>query len=371
MKFTIKTEAIRNALAKTLSVVDKRNTRPILTYCYFRAHENSLEMIATDSEISAKVVVTINVEKPGTFCIQAKNLFDILRELPDSTVLFEIESDSNILKLNCNEIKYSLLICSPEEFPQIIFNHTAKTLTLTSLQIEDIIKKTSHAISTDETRLYLNGLFLQEVDSHLRAVATDGHRLAMIDEKECQSSNESLINGIIVPKKGVLELKRMAESFIDEKIQISVDESFLYASVNDVYFLSIRLISRDYPKYQAVIPSKTTYKLDVDRDAFLTAVRRIKILSNEKSNGVKLSITSKNLTISANHPSLGDALEKLPINYEGKDISIGVNAKFLIDTFSVLDDSDVTLEFNNEISPVVIKSANRPDFLGIIMPLKI
>ncbi|MFT6633665.1 MAG: DNA polymerase-3 subunit beta [Bacteriovoracaceae bacterium] len=145
----------------------------------------------------------------------------------------------------------------------------------------------------------------------------------------------------------------------------------MYASANEEYFLSIRLIAREYPKYQTVIPSKTSFAISLDRNALLNAVKRIRLLSNEKTNGVKISIGKTELKISADHPSLGHAVEILPIEYDGKEMEIGFNAKYMLDSLSVLDVSEVIYEFNNELSPVIVRSDEEENFLGIIMPLKI
>lgn len=176
---------------------------------------------------------------------------------------------------------------------------------------------------------------------------------------------------LLFPRKGVYELKKIAESYPDKNLKISVDDSFIYINAEDTYWLSIRLIAREYPKYQAVIPSKTSYTMTADRGLFFDAIRRIKIMSNEKSNGVRVKLHDKEMEVTANHPSLGNAREIVPVNYEGKDMEIGFNAKYLIDTLSTFDDGEICLELNNELSPVVIKSANQPNYLGIIMPLKL
>ncbi|MBT3583403.1 MAG: DNA polymerase III subunit beta [Halobacteriovoraceae bacterium] len=371
MRFKVQTEPFRDALNKILSVVDKRNSRPILTYTQIDVSEGKVEISATDLEVSSRIKVAADVETAGTFCVNAKNISDILKGLPEGTVNFEIAEGENTLKISCLDIHYTLLIYKSDDFPHLIFDNKENSFALDSVQLLEIIGKTSHAISTDETRLYLNGIYLQEFDSKLRAVATDGHRLSMLDTDLGENNIETLMNGIIIPKKGVFEIKKVAESFPDKKLNISVDDSFIYISADDSYYLSIRLIAREYPKYQAVIPSKTSFVMKTDKTIFHDAIRRIKIMSNEKSNGVKVSLKGNEMTVMANHPSLGDARETLSVDYNGKEIEIGFNAKYLIDTLAAFDDGDITLELNNELSPVVIKSQNLPNYLGIIMPLKL
>ena len=233
------------------------------------------------------------------------------------------------------------------------------------------INKIAHAISTDETRIFLNGIFLQQTENKLRAVATNGYTFALIESDRLDSPSDELGKGIIIPRKGVGELKKLAEQDRDSTLEISVDESFMYVSSSDQYQISIRLIARDYPPYQTVIPSETSYSMTVSRDHLLDAIRRIKVLANEKSNAIKFSMDKEKLTVSANHPSLGEATEKIDVDYTGKSINIGFNARYMMDSLSVLEDDDVTLEFNNELGPVIVKSQKLQEFLGIVMPLKL
>jgi len=371
MRVKITTQHLRDSLNKVLSVVDKKSSRPILTYTLISTDENALNFSATDLEVSAKVSVKANVEIEGKFCVNAKNISDIVRELPQEEILLEIIDDKNILSLKCKNIHYSLLVFRSDDFPQLTFGNEESEFKLNSNQLSEIINRTSHAISLDETRLNLNGIFLQEIDSKIRAVATDGHRLSMLDTEVENAEMRVLLGGVIIPRKSINELKKLTESFSENLIKVSLDESFMYVNAQDKYFLSIRLIAREYPKYEAVIPPKTTHKLVADKDLFFNAVKRIKIMSNEKSNGVRLHLGKNEMTITANHPSLGEAREKIQVEYDGNEMEIGFNAKYLSDTLSVFSDGNVSLELNNELSPVLIKSENLSGYLGIIMPLKL
>lgn len=371
MQIRVDTHQFRDALNKILTVVDKKNTRPILTYTQIEAHPDRLEFTATDLEVSAKVVIDAGSDSSGIFCVNAKNLFDILRELPDGEVTLDVDENENNLKLNFGDIHYKLLIYNNEEFPHLVFSKIENEFLIGSDKIMEIINKTSYAISNDETRLYLNGIFLQEIDSKLRAVATDGHRLSLIDSEISQPNIDTLINGVIVPRKGVAELKKISEAFPDNDLKVSMDDSFMYVSAEDRYYLSIRLIAREYPKYQAVIPNKTSFTMTADRNLFLDAVRRIKIMSNEKSNGVRIHLGNRELTLSANHPSLGDARETIQVNYDGDEMEIGFNAKYLMDSLATFDEGEIEFEINNELTPIILKSDKIPNYLGIIMPLKL
>ena len=190
MKLLVQANILRDALNKILTVIDKKNTRPVLTNCLINVDDKKIELIATDLEVTAKLLLPANVERSGSFCINTKNIFDIVRELPDQLLELEINEQQNILNLNCEKISYSLLITDSSEYPHINFNTAGKPFELKAEDFQNIINKTSHAMSNDETRINLNGIFLQSLDSKLRAVAIDGHRLALLDIKNFENEQE-------------------------------------------------------------------------------------------------------------------------------------------------------------------------------------
>ena len=371
MLFKIHTDVLREAVNRILSIVDKKSSRPILSYILLNADNKQIELFATDLEVSAKVLVNAEVENKGKVCINAKNLSDILRELPNNTMLqVGHNTEKNAIDLHCNEIYYNLMVNDSNDFPFLDFNDQNPLFSLRAEKLAEIINKTSYAISNDETRLYLNGIFFQEVDQHFRAVATDGHRLALM-ETDLSINLDILKNGIIIPKKGIFELKKMADHFPNDELKFYLNESFFHASVSNSFYLSVRLISREFPKYQSAIPNKTAFSIVAENGLFMNAVRRIKIMANEKTNDIKLNISRNEISVTAAHPSFGEAVERIPVKYEGQQLTINFNAKYLIDALSVFGETDMTLEFNNELSPVVLRSNNYPDYLGIIMPLNL
>jgi DNA polymerase-3 subunit beta len=373
MNFEINTQTLKDAVSKLLPIIDKRSARPILTNCIFEISDTTLTLVASDLEVSAKVILQIQNRDNAniSFCINVKHLFDILRELPQETLEFNLDNNQNLMNLRCGKIKYSLLISSSDDYPKINFQHSSDHFSISASNLLEMISKTSFAISSDETRLFLNGIYLHSKEGSLRAVAIDGHRLALFDSDSWENKSTDIEAGIIVPKKGVFEIKRMAESQGQSNIQITLDESFLNAQIDDSYYLNIRLISRDYPKYESIIPNKTAYRLTVDKNQMINAVRRIKILSNKKTNGIKFKAKDDSLELSSNHVSLGSAREMVNANYSGEEVEIGLNARYLLDALSVLREGDVHLEFTNALSPIILKSAQNPEFLGMIMPLRL
>ncbi|MBF0363566.1 MAG: DNA polymerase III subunit beta [Oligoflexia bacterium] len=372
MIFKTQIGPLREVLGKIVTVIDKKISRPILTFCMIEAKsENVVEIAATDLEVSAKIQIDAHVLNEGAFCINAKNLVDILREMPNEEATFEISNESNTLKLSCDEIKFTLLIFKTDDYPRISFLNDASKFQISSLRVQTMISKIYHAISSDETKSFMNGIFLQQIDNNFRAVASDGHRLALIEFPNFVTNNNHLLEGVIIPRKGVNELKKIADSYPNDDMEISVDDSFAYINVKSHYYLSIRLVARLYPKYQNVIPSKTAYQMSVDKNTFLTAARRVKLLANEDSSSVHFSLTQERLVLKAENPLWGDATEKISVNYQGPNLDVGFNIRYVIELISVFDDSEVTFEFNNERSPFIVKSLNFPHFFGIVMPVKI
>ena len=372
MNFELATKDLKLALSRIISVSDKKTTSNFQNECFFKISKNSIEILSTDNEIFAKVSIEAKTsEENVSFCTNSKSLFDIIKGINEDILKFEYSKDENSLKLFTKNSFYLLLTYNSEDFNFCNFPQVENSITISRYSLMQMLSLTSYAISNDETRIYLNGLFLQEVNQNLRVVATDGHRLSMLETSYSGEGNESLTNGVILPKKGIQELKRICESKEVENLKIYIDDTFIYISNDIDYELSIRQITRDYPKYQAVIPRTTKNRFTAEKNLFHDAVKRIKVMSNEKSNQIRLKLKQNEVELSANHPSLGKAKEIVPVNYEGDELEIGFNAKYIIDALGALESEDVLFELNNEISPVVLKTPDKPNYLGIIMPLKL
>ena len=373
MQVFLESGIFRDGVNKVLNVVGKKNIRPILNQALIVVKNNSIEISATDSEISAKVKIPANIEEPGSFCVNPKNLFEILRELPNAPLSLSLkDKNPNTLNIHCKDIHFTLRILEEHDFPALLFLEKDDELQIRAESLLTMIEKTSLAISDDETQIYFNGMFLQKVGSRMRAVGTDGNRLSLIDMDYNDNASSSFMDrGIIVPKKGVHELRRMAESFPEEMIFFTIDDVSIHARIKDIYHISILLIEQDYPKYEAVIPDKTSFTLKADRKIFMDAVKRIKIMSNEKYNGVKIILKNTDMVLTSQIPVLGAADEKIKVEYTGKDMEICFNARYLMDALSPLEEGNVSLEINNQFSPILFKSEKLPDYVGVVMPLKL
>jgi DNA polymerase-3 subunit beta len=371
MEVKIDTKLFREAIAQTVSVIDKRSSRPILTNCFIEVNNDFLCVQATDLDISLKIIIPVIHNGSGSFCISTKNISEILRELPAGDL--EISLENNLLNLKCGNSKFSLLVSSTEDYPELSFSDSKSenTFELTGKELNELIQRTSFAMSTDETRSFLNGIYIHSIgENRIRSVAIDGHRLALLD-KNIKQNSSFLDGGVIIPRKGVLELKKIGEKAGSDKLTLSVQNSFLNVKYSEEYFLLVRLISRDYPNYKTVIPNKVNFKATGNRQNILNSVKRIKILSNENTNGVRFKFLENKLQLTAHNDSLGKAQETLEIEYSNDEVEVSLNARYVMEALTSLECENIVIEINNSLSPVVIKDSMSDDFLGIIMPLRI
>ena len=375
MHLSVKSDSLKESLNKIITIVSKKMPRPILSNAHvsFTQTEQAVVMnfMVTDLEIFSKVSLPVEkAEDLEEFCVNAKNLFDLVKEVPNETLSLTLNKTQNQLEVACGKIRFALVVTGTEEFPQRRFKENASFF-IPSSKLSALVSKTSYAISTDETMPFINGIFFQQIEGKLRGVATDGHRLALYDLIGHEIYNEHLIEGILIPKKGVIEIKKMADAFPNDELKISLDDSFLYLDARGDYHLSINLIVREFPRYQSVIPSKTVYQVKVEKALILNALKRVKIFASERFNGIKFSLSDSLLTISGQHPSMGEARESLEVDYHFPEMEMAFNANFLFDALLSLDVKYVHLLFNNELSPILLRSEELPEFLSVIMPLKL
>jgi DNA polymerase-3 subunit beta len=366
------TESLSLALNKISGIVDRKNTRPILNNCLFQSENDQLWIYATDLEVSAKIGIKIVSKQNFHFCVNLKQLSDILRELPKGEIKLEHDVQNNLLHITCNEANFSILTADVKEYPALTFEHAKFNMTLSSQEILKIVDKVSYAMSQDETRIFLNGVFIHQIENSLKAVAIDGHRLALVELVGHNYNDPILNNGILIPRKGISELKRIATDAanLGDPIICYIDSNFLTAVLRDDE-VSIRLITREYPKYQTVIPSKCNLVLKLNKESFLAAVKRVRLLSNEQTQGIKLQIKPGLLELTSSHSNLGKANEKLSVEYDGQETEISLNGRYLVDALNSVDKDTILIEFNNSQSPLVIKTKDDPTTLSIIMPLRL
>ncbi len=363
MKFHLSKEKLLEGLQQVQSVVSTRTTLPILSNVLLQTNGKGINMTTTDLDVGVRCNVEAEIEEAGATTLPARRLFTIIRELPSSDVQFESDG-KHVASINSGQSFFKILGLPEEEFPPLPKFEGAKTYTLKQAELRDALKKTSYAISTDETRYVLNGILCSFKEGKLALVATDGRRLAMVDiELEIAAGQEA---SVIIPAKAVNELQRLLKD--EGTIEIRLGENQVAFELNGTLLVS-KLIEGNYPNYKQVIPNEAKERIELERETFLNAVRRVSLLTSEKSNSIKLIFTKNNIDIAANSPEIGEAKESLPVKYGGKDFTIAFNPEFLMAPLRALTDDTVYLDLIDEMSPGVVKI--KTPFLYVLMPMRI
>jgi DNA polymerase-3 subunit beta len=368
MNLTISKEELINGLQAVQNVVSTRTTLPILSNVLLRAEEGRLELTATDLDVTVTCSVEAQVNQAGLTTVPVKRLFGIVRELSNSELDMEVD-DKNTCSIRCGPSFFKVNGLSAEEFPPAPKFKEDKKVILKQEAVRGMMRKTSYAISTDESRYVLNGIFISLKDHKLTMVATDGRRLAMVDsELDVSDSSEG---EFIVPAKAVNELNRLLQETGDLEIKYSENQASFSLQDEKGFPVVIvtKLIEGNYPNYRQVIPGEAKERVTLVREELLHALKRADIMTSDKANSVKLAFTKNNLAITANSPEVGEARESMAINYKGPDIAVAFNPKYLIDPLNALSDDEVYLELIDELSPGVLK-INDP-FLYVVMPMRL
>jgi DNA polymerase-3 subunit beta len=368
MNLTIAKEQIINGLQAVQNVVSTRTTLPILSNVLLRAEGDKLELTATDLDVTVSSSVEAKVKKPGASTVPVKRLFGIIRELANSEIDLEVD-DKNVCSVRSGASFYKINGLSADEFPPLPKFKEEKKVVLPQETVGGMMKKTSFAISTDESRYVLNGIFISLKDHKMTMVATDGRRLALVDE-EVDVSEKSQ-GEFIIPAKAVNELNRLLQEKGELEIRYTENQaSFTLKDDKGSGVLIVsKLIEGNYPNYRQVIPNEVKERIPLVREEFLHALRRAEIMTSEKSNSVKLTFGKNNLAITANSPEVGEARESIAVNYKGKEMAIAFNPKYLIDPLNALANDEVFIELIDELSPGVLK-INGP-FLYVVMPMRL
>lgn len=368
MKLTIAKEQFLNGLQAVQNVVGSRTTLPILSNILLRAVEGRLHLTATDLDVTITCGVPANVAVEGSVTLPGKKLFGIVRELVVSEIEVEVD-DKAVATVRSGASFFKINGLSAEEYPPVPQFKQSRAVTLPQDKLKAMLKRTSFAVSTDESRYVLNGIFFSLKEHKLTLVATDGRRLAMSDE-EAEIPGESQ-GEFIVPTKAINELTRLLTA---GQVELKFSENqvgFTLTPATEgglgVYIIS-KLVDGSYPNYRQVIPQECIERVTIPREELLQSLRRAEIMTSDKSNSVKLTFNRNQLSINANTPEVGESRETMALTYKGKDMSIAFNPGYLMDPLKALDVDEVYFELIDELSPGVLKS-NEP-FLYVIMPMR-
>jgi DNA polymerase-3 subunit beta len=367
MKLTIAKEQIINGLQAVQNIVGTRTTLPVLSNVLLRAGNNCLDLTATDLDVTISCRVEAMVEKDGATTVPVKKIFGIVREMPVQEI--EMESDERHgVVIRAGGCYYRINGLAPEEFPPLPQFTEEKRIILPQAKVKAMLRKTCYAISSDEARYVLNGIFFSIKEHKIVMAATDGRRLALAEEEiDIPSESQS---EFIVPAKAINELSRLLQVNGDLEVKHTANQvAFkLQSEAKSSVLIISKLIEGNYPNYRQVIPAESRERISLVREELLQALRRAEIMTSDKSNSVRLNFTLNNLSITANSPDVGEARESLAINYKGRELAVAFNPGFMMDPLKAVENDEVFLEVTDELSPAVMK-INGP-FLYVIMPMR-
>jgi DNA polymerase-3 subunit beta len=387
MKINVTKDQVLDALQQVQNVVSTRTTLPILSNVLVRASGDTLELTTTDLDVGIQRKVSATVAQPGSTSLPARRLFSIVKELPANEIEIEMD-EKNIASIRCGSSFFKIMGLPAEEFPPLPKLDGGKKFRIPQVALRDMLRKTSYAISNDETRYVLNGIYMGFKAEKLTVVATDGRRLALAEQDlEFPKANET---EVILPTKAVNELGHILGEKGDVQItltenQMAFEMHLPMAGAADAakgdgekgkaateppnLMLVSKLIEGTFPNYRQVIPTECKERVALERESLLNAVRRASLLCTEKANSVRLQFGKNNLSIVAKSPDVGEAKESLAINYKGKELAVAFNPDYLIDPLRNLVNDEVYFEMTDELSPGVIK-VNAP-FIYVIMPMRV
>jgi DNA polymerase-3 subunit beta len=375
MKFAVDRAVLMKALAHVQSVVERRNTIPILANVMLTASDAGLRLTATDMEIAVvEDIPGVSVARPGRTTAPAATLYEIVRKLPESAKIeFDHAGGDAPLGLRAGRFATSLMVLPVEDFPSMTDGKLPHRFRLKAATVRDLVDRTRFAISTEETRYYLNGIYLHLAETadgpKLRAVATDGHRLALYEEEPPEGLKG--MAGVIVPRKTIAELRKLADETQDE-IEVAVSDTKIRFQVGAVSLTS-KLIDGTFPEYERVIPKGNDRVLRVGKKEFAEAVARVAAISTERSRPVKLSIEKNHLLLTASSPEQGQAQEELDggaVTYEAGPLEIGFQARYLTDITDQIG-GQVEFRFADGSAPTIVQDAEKRDSLYVLMPMRV
>lgn len=372
MKVTVERSALLKSLGHVHRVVERRTTIPILSNVLIAADLSGLRLKATDLDIEVVETIPADIGMEGATTVPAHTLYDIVRKLADGAqVSLEASGEQGQMELRSGRSRFKLQSLPESDFPDITAGEMPHRFTLAAADLKRLIDKTQFAISTEETRYYLNGIYLHAIESEgrfvLRAVATDGHRLARVETAAPQGA--AGMPGVIVPRKAVAEIQKLLEGS-EAEVSVELSTTKIRVAVGQVVLTS-KLIDGTFPDYQRVIPTGNDKHLTVDRSEFAASVDRVSTISTERSRAVKLSVGEGRMTLSVINPDSGSATEESEVSYDAAPLDIGFNARYLLDITGQLDGDTALLKLADAGSPTIILDREGASALYVLMPMRV
>lgn len=378
MKFSIAKSEMLLGLQRVQNVVERRTTMPILSNALLKTDSNGLALSATDLEVGIQSILKATTTEKGAITVKARSLLDIVRELPDTEIHFQTRENSR-LEITAKKSVFNIVGLPAEDFPEVpgfSSEDHEQFVRMNGSTVVAMLDKTLYAASTDEARYHLNGVFFEALEDQnkkrvFRMVATDAHRLSLVDNPEALFDENGwglFREGIIVPRKGLNELRRLLSEGKDDFF-VAIKGKMLFVKRENI-FLSMRLIEGKYADYRRIIPENSPKGISLDRDSFLASLKRISLMSSDKSRSLTFALSQGILQLSSQSPELGDAKEEIGVDYEGEELKIGFNSKYLIDAVSSMEGDKVFFEIRGKQNPGVIRS-EKGTHISVVMPMRI
>ena len=364
MKLTATREDLLAPLQSVIGVVERRQTMPVLANVLMSARDHRLAITGTDLEVELVAATKVGLEQPGDITVPGRKLLDIFRALPEG-VSVTLSTEGERVIVRAGRSRFSLSTLPAAEFPVIEEINAAQTLSLPQGEFRRLIDKTHFSMAQQDVRYYLNGLLLETQETALRAVATDGHRLAL---SEMTLSSQAKAGQVIVPRKGVLELQRILGN--EGNVELAIGTNHIRAQVGDIRFSS-KLIDGRFPEYGRVIPSNPGKRVQADRELLRQALQRTAILSNEKYRGIRLGVKTDLLTVQAHNPEQEEAEDQVEVVYAGDEVEIGFNVNYLLDALSAIEGDKVEIGLTDSNSSCLIHALGLTQTRYVVMPMRL
>jgi DNA polymerase III subunit beta len=367
MKATIERATLLKSLSHVQSVVERRNTIPILSNVLIDASEDgSIRLMATDLDLQVDESVPANVAQPGATTVSAHTLFDIVRKLPEGSQV-ELNAAEGKMQVNAGRSRFNLSTLPRDDFPVIAEGDLPTRFELPAATLRQIIDKTRFAISSEETRYYLMGIFLHVADEQLKAAATDGHRLARVTVEKPDGADG--MPDVIIPRKCVAELRKLLDE-VEGTVEVSLSPTKVRFGLGSAVLTS-KLIDGTFPDYNRVIPTGNDKLLRLDPKSFASGVDRVATIASEKTRAVKMAVDRDKITLSVTSPENGLATEEVPADYGSDSLEIGFNARYLLDILGEIDGDTVEVHLADAAAPTLLRESDKSNALYVLMPMRV
>ncbi len=365
MEFKIAKHEFLRGLRLAQGIADRKSTMPMLANVLLRTQgKNQILVAATDLNVSLTAELKSQNATEGGLTLGAKNLFELINNAPGDEITLK-RTDNSWAEIRSGKVTYRIVGMPDRDFPRVPDHREATYTTVESAVLREMIDRTLFSVCNDETRFHLNGVFFESDGSKARMVSTDGHRLSKVERTI--ANGPKLSAGVIIPKKGLLEMKKVLEAGPSCKLAIKTPHLFL---VQEDIAIAVKLIDAQFPPYEQVIPKEHKKIITVDRGRFTDSLRRAQLMSSE-TRGVKLAATKEGLTITSDNPDLGEVREELEADYSGEPIAIGFNPKYVVELLGQMASDQITIALGGELDPALVRPLSGDDYLGVVMPMRI